>query len=138
MCVCVGGGGGGGVALLMEESDGPESADVALCPLVPEEGIRNVKCGPKLPAELRAEVGQWFGVFKGEPYLYSQPFTLETDHQPLKYLQSAKLSKRRLMRWSLLLQPFQFTVRVIPGRDNVGADYLSRALEAKVLRLGLC
>ena len=79
----------------MEESDGPESADVPLCFLVPEEGIRNVKSGPKLPAELRVEVGQWFGLFKSEPYLYGQPFALETDHQPLNYLQSAKLSKRR-------------------------------------------
>ena len=74
--------------------------------------------------------GSGLRCLKFEPYLYGQPFTLVTDHQPLKYLQSAKLSNGWLMRWSQLLQPFQFTVRVIPGRDNVGADYLSRALEA--------
>ena len=44
--------------LVIEESDGPESSDVPVCPLVPKEGIRNVKFGPKLPADLRADVGQ--------------------------------------------------------------------------------
>ncbi|XP_070206100.1 uncharacterized protein [Littorina saxatilis] len=64
---------------------------------------------------------------KFQPFLYGQTFVLETDHQPLRYLQTAKVVNSRLMRWSLLLQAYSFTVRVIPGSRNVGADYLSRA-----------
>jgi hypothetical protein len=64
---------------------------------------------------------------KFQPFLYGRTFVLETDHQPLRYLQTAKVVNSRLMRWSLLLQAYSFTVRVIPGSRNVGADYLSRA-----------
>jgi hypothetical protein len=63
---------------------------------------------------------------KFQPFLYGQTFVLETDHQPLKYLQTARVMNSRLMRWSLLLQAYSFNVHVIPGRCNVGADYLSR------------
>lgn len=70
-----------------------------------------------------------WGVRKFEAYLYGRPFVLETDHQPLQYLHSAKLTNGRLMRWAMLLQPFLFSVRVIPGRDSVGEDFLSRVLE---------
>ena len=67
-----------------------------------------------------------WGVRKFERYLYGKHFVLETDHQPLKSLQRNP-SNSRLMRWSLQLQPYSFTVRYIPGKENHGADYLSRA-----------
>ena len=70
-----------------------------------------------------------WGIQKFEAYLYGRPFCLETDHQPLQYLQVARLANARLMRWALILQPYQFTVRVTPGANNVGADFLSRAVE---------
>jgi len=52
-------------------------------------------------------------------------FYLETDHQPLQYLQQTKYKNNR-MRWSLVLQPFRFTLRAIKESENVGADFLSR------------
>ena len=60
-------------------------------------------------------------------YLYGRHFVIETDHQPLSYLHRMKTSNGRLTRWSLQLQQFSFTVRVIAGKENVGADFLSRA-----------
>lgn len=63
---------------------------------------------------------------KFEPYLYGQEFDLETDHQSLQYLHRVKASNGRLLRWSLLLQPFQFHVRHIKGSENHIADFLSR------------
>lgn len=63
---------------------------------------------------------------KFEKYLYGREFVLETDHRPLMYLQRSKLANSRLMRWSLLIQPYRFRIEAIKGRDNVGADYLSR------------
>jgi len=41
---------------------------------------------------------------------------LQTNHEPLKYVNSAKFANGRLMRWAMFLQ-------------NVGADYLSRVEE---------
>lgn len=41
-------------------------------------------------------------------------------------LQSAKHINSRVLRWSLLLQEYSFTVEYIKGTDNVGADYMSR------------
>lgn len=67
-----------------------------------------------------------WGIQKFERYLYGRQFDLETDHQPLQYLQRMKPTNARLMRWALQLQPYTFTIKVIPGKDNVGADYLSR------------
>ena len=59
-------------------------------------------------------------------YLYGKHFRVETDHQPLKYMQSAKQLNSRVMRWAMYLQEFDFTVTSIKGSDNVGADCLSR------------
>ena len=59
-------------------------------------------------------------------YLYGSEFNLETDHQPLVYLNRAKINNPRLMRWALSLQPYRFRIVAIKGSDNVGADYLSR------------
>ena len=68
-----------------------------------------------------------WGVKKFEPYLYGTHFVLQTDHQPLDYLRKKKTTNGRLMRWALQLQQYSFQVEVIPGKDNVGADYMSRA-----------
>ncbi|KAK7089584.1 uncharacterized protein [Littorina saxatilis] len=74
-------------------------------------------------------LGVVWAVKKYEQYLYSVHFTLETDHQPLTYLQKTKTENGRLMRWAMQLQQYSFTVKVIPGKDNVGADYMSRIHE---------
>ena len=67
-----------------------------------------------------------WAIQKFQRYLYGKQFIIETDHQPLLYLNKAKVSNARLMRWALLLQPYRFTIHSIKGSDNVGADYLSR------------
>ena len=69
---------------------------------------------------------------KFQTYLYGREFIVETDHQPLAYIESAKLANSRIMRWALLLQNFRFTIRAIPGRENMVADYLSRAVSTEV------
>ena len=59
-------------------------------------------------------------------YLYGVEFTLQTDHQPLVYINQAKFENSRVMRWAMYLQNFRIKVESIKGKDNVGADYLSR------------
>ncbi|XP_033730000.1 uncharacterized protein LOC117319277 [Pecten maximus] len=71
-------------------------------------------------------LGIVWGIQKFESYIYGREFLLETDHQPLSYLNKSKTANARLMRWALLLQPYRFRIRAIKGSDNVGADYLSR------------
>jgi hypothetical protein len=42
--------------------------------------------------------------------------------------QGMKAKNRRLMRWALQPQPYSVRIQAIPGKDNVGADFLSRAM----------
>jgi len=67
-----------------------------------------------------------WAVQKFQNFLFGKPFALETDHQPLQYLGKAQFQNGRLMRGALALQPYRFTIRAIKGKDNVGADFLSR------------
>ena len=59
-------------------------------------------------------------------YLTGRPFTIQTDHRALQWLDNMKDSRSRLTRWSLSLQPFKFNVEHRKGRDNANADTLSR------------
>ena len=59
-------------------------------------------------------------------FLYGIEFTLQTDHQPIVYLKTAKFLNDRVMRWAMFLQNYSIRIESIKGRDNVGADYLSR------------
>jgi transposase InsO family protein len=67
-----------------------------------------------------------WGIRKFYPFLYGRHFTVESDHHPLKYIERIRPVSRRLMGWALELQTHAFDVRTIPGKENVGADYLSR------------
>ena len=60
-------------------------------------------------------------------YLLGRPFVIQTDHRALQWLDRLKDSNPRLARWSLALQPFQFTVEHRAGLLNGNADALSRA-----------
>ena len=59
-------------------------------------------------------------------YLIGRPFTIETDHKALEFLNSYKATTGRLARWALHLQPFTFTVVHRAGSKNVNANGLSR------------
>ena len=62
-------------------------------------------------------------------YLYGVRFVLQTDHEPLKYMNSAKFTNNRLMRWAMFFQSYNMKVEATKGSENVGADYLSRVTE---------
>jgi len=70
-----------------------------------------------------------WGIKRFHMHLYGVRFLLQTDHEPLKYMNSAKFANNRLMRWAIFLQSCNMKVEAIKGSDNVGADYLSRVLE---------
>ena len=59
-------------------------------------------------------------------YLIGRPFILQSDHQPLRYLQTSRTLNARLCRWALILQQFEFRIEYVPGKANALADFLSR------------
>ena len=59
-------------------------------------------------------------------YLYGRTFHVQTDHQALRWLDRMKETNNRLTRWSLTLQPYQFTVTYRKGSANANADTMSR------------
>ena len=68
-------------------------------------------------------------------YLYGQEFCIETDHQPLSWLDRMKNSNQRLTRWALAVQPYCFRMSHRSGSKNGNADGLSRGplLDAVVM-----
>ena len=70
-----------------------------------------------------------WAVRKFRHFLLGALFTLETDHKPFEWLESAKVSHARsqcLERWSLELRAYDFTVVHRPGKDNCHVDSISR------------
>jgi hypothetical protein len=67
-----------------------------------------------------------WAIGKFHDYLYGQKFLVKTDHAPLQWLQKNKDSTSRRMRWALSLQPYDFSIEYIRGKDNFLADVLSR------------
>ncbi len=68
-----------------------------------------------------------WAVKKFQVYLYGRTFTLQTDHQPLVYLDKCKVENARIMRWALFLTSYPMHIEAIKGVENVGADFMSRA-----------
>ncbi|XP_064479202.1 uncharacterized protein LOC135392418 [Ornithodoros turicata] len=67
-----------------------------------------------------------WGVQNFRTFLYGRKFTIQTDHEPLFYINKQKHLNSRIMRWSLQLQEYSFRVKYIKGTENRVADYLSR------------
>lgn len=62
-------------------------------------------------------------------YLEGKEFTIFSDHAPLQWLQKVKTTNQRLLRWSLVLQEYKFTILHVAGTANCVADALSRSVE---------
>ena len=66
------------------------------------------------------------GVQAFRTYLLGKPFAIETDHQALEWLDRVKENNARLTHWSLLLQPYKYTVKHRLGTQNANATALWR------------
>ncbi len=66
------------------------------------------------------------GIRHFQVYLTGVHFEVITDHKCLEWLDSVRDAGGRRTRWSLRLQPFDFTIRHRPGTANGNADGLSR------------
>jgi len=63
-------------------------------------------------------------------FLYGKQFLVRTDHAALSYLQTFADTNSRLMRWSLRLSEFDFTVEHRPGIKIKHVAALSRHVAA--------
>ena len=59
-------------------------------------------------------LGFVWGITKVRLYLAGKPFILQTDHQPLAYINKTKNQNDRIMRWALSLQRYDYIVQDIP------------------------
>ena len=67
-----------------------------------------------------------FALDKFRSYIIGSPIVIFTDQTALKYLMSKQDAKAGLIRWVLLLQEFNITIKDKKGVENVVADHLSR------------
>jgi len=58
--------------------------------------------------------------------LMLRPFTVETDHRNLMFLEQAGEKSAMIERWRVKMLPYDFKIRHISGADNKVADALSR------------
>lgn len=72
-----------------------------------------------------------FAVENFRSYLLRAKVIIFTDHITLKYLTTKRETKIRLIRWVLLLQEFNLTIKDKTGAENVVADHLSLLVETK-------
>jgi len=67
-----------------------------------------------------------FACEKFRSHLVGSPVVVFSDHAVMKYLLSKKDSKVRLVRWILLLQEFDITIKDKKDTKNIVADHLLR------------
>nr|VZI35628.1 unnamed protein product [Spirometra erinaceieuropaei] len=72
-----------------------------------------------------------FAVQRFHLFIYGRPFTLHTDHQPLKFLLGTNRGvpqnvARRIQRWSTILQNYDFQIQYVPTQKFGAPDALSR------------
>lgn len=80
-----------------------------------------------------------FAVRRFHKYVYGVPFTLLTDHAPLKTILGPKkgiptLAAARLQRWAIVLSAYDYRLEYRKGTENAPADAMSRLpLSKKVI-----
>ena len=67
-----------------------------------------------------------FALDKFRAYLVGSPIVVFIDPAALKYLLTKKDAKARLIKWILLLQEFNLSIKDEKGVENLVADHLSR------------
>ncbi|XP_063784361.1 uncharacterized protein LOC134933234 [Pseudophryne corroboree] len=69
---------------------------------------------------------KWAVSEKFHDYLYGVQFTVQTDNNPLTYIQSSAKLDATGHRWLAALTNYDFTIKYRPGANNQDADALSR------------
>ena len=79
----------------------------------------------------KESLGIVFGVTKFRQYLLGSHFTLTTDHKPLiilcrEHKPIPQMASSRIKCWTLILTAYDYTIELVPGKDNCCVDFLSQ------------
>lgn len=67
-----------------------------------------------------------WAVDKFKTYLMGSKFKIVTDHLALSWIKNKKKLSGRLMRWALMLEPYDYEVEYKSGKHHKDVDHLSR------------
>ncbi|XP_043471737.1 uncharacterized protein LOC122504619 [Leptopilina heterotoma] len=67
-----------------------------------------------------------YSITKLRTYLLGEKFEVITDHKGLTFLHTTCYQSSRLIRWSIILQQYNYNVSYCQGKDNIIADFFSR------------
>lgn len=76
-------------------------------------------------------------VRKWRPYIMGKPFVIKTNHRSLKYLLEQRISTPSQARWLPKIMGFDYSIQYCKGKENQGADALSRIAAFHLLALSL-
>jgi hypothetical protein len=74
----------------------------------------------------REALGVIYSCKKFRQYLLRYKVVFHIDHNALKYMVNKPNLTGRVARWMLLLQEFNYEVKVRPGKQHIIADFFSR------------
>ena len=106
-------------AVISQRQDGDEKV-IAYASRVLEDRERRYSTTKK---EMLAMV---YAIKHFRHYLYGRPFTVRTDHNALKWLQSFKEPEGQVARWLETLAQYDYKIEHRPGKKHQNADALSR------------
>ena len=67
-----------------------------------------------------------YALQKLRPYLWGAEFVIITDHKPLKSLFLQEVKNTKIQTWAVLIAEFGAPIKYREGKNNIGADMLSR------------
>lgn len=74
---------------------------------------------------------------KWRPYLLGKPFIVRTDQKSLKFLLEQRISTPLQTRWLPKIMGYEYVIQYKKGRENQGADALSRKAEFELSAISL-
>ena len=111
-----------GIGAVLTQFDEAADADRPICFLSRKLQAAETNY-PTVEKELLAVV---YALKKLRKYLLDKQFVLYTDNSAVRFLFCKTDPSQRLQRWIMAVQEFQFTVKHLPGKENIVADVLSR------------
>eukprot|EP00697_Spironema_sp_BW2_P013001 gnl/Spiro4/29725_TR14599_c0_g1_i1.p1 gnl/Spiro4/29725_TR14599_c0_g1~~gnl/Spiro4/29725_TR14599_c0_g1_i1.p1 ORF type:complete len:1590 (-),score=337.19 gnl/Spiro4/29725_TR14599_c0_g1_i1:22-4635(-) len=119
---------GVGAVLIQPPPDSPDFPNPPdhTCPVVAFFSRALTKSERNYATNKRELLAVVFGLKKCRYYLWGRPFELYTDHRSLTFLLSQQDLSPLLSHWFNDIMEFTFTIKHIPGVQNVLPDALSR------------
>ena len=106
--------------ILSQKADDDELHPVAYFSTALQQPQRNWSATTKEAFALIVAVRHW------HVYLAGTHFTLMSDHNPLTHLRKQKDPRGKFGRWITELEEYDYSIRYVPGKENIKADTLSK------------